>query len=159
MDDEGDTGIGAGAAYLLGRIAAGYDREQGALIARFTSRVRRQVPVPPRRSYDAEEVHEVIDGWKAAVRSRDVTIEQLRTSSAALTDERDQLRVRNAQLEAEAVRMQAAYVELQRREELANKLWENAAEAGHRDDFDLFLARQEIARLQVQIERFKQAEK
>lgn len=158
MDDEGDTGIGAGAAYLLGKIAAGNDREQDALIARFTSRIRRQVPTPPRRSYDAEEVHEVIDGWKAAVRSRDATIEQLRTNNAALTAERDQLHIRNAQMEGEAARMQAAYADLQKREEAANKHWDEAAEAGHKDDFDLFLARQEIARLTVQIERLTRGE-
>ena len=76
-----------------------------------------------------------------------------------MTDERDQLRVYSAQLEADAVKMQAAYAELQRREELANKLWENAAEAGQKDDFDLFLARHEIARLQAQIARLQQDEK
>ncbi|RZA21548.1 MAG: hypothetical protein EOP02_17075 [Proteobacteria bacterium] len=159
MDDEDSSGIGAGAAFLLGRMSAERSASQRDLLERFTARIRRPPSAPPRRSYDADEVHEVIDGWKAAVRSRDVTIAQLRTSNVALTDERDQLRARNAQLEAEALHMQAAYAELQRREELANKLWENAAEAGHKDDFDLFLARQEIATLQVQIERLKQAEK
>lgn len=158
MDEDEDggltSGISGGAGYILGRMAAESDQR----IADFTRRVFSPTP-PRRRRYDAEEVHEVIDGWKAAVRSRDVTIAQLRTSNVALNDERDQLRARNAQLEADALQMQAAYAELQRREALANKLWENAAEAGQKDDFDLFLARHEIARLQVQIARLQQDEK
>jgi len=157
MDEDEDggltSGISGGAGYILGRMAAESDQR----MANFTRRVFSPTP-PRRRRYDAEEVHEVIDGWKAAVRSRDATIVQLRTNNAALTAERDQLHIRNAQMESEAARMQAACAELQKREEAANKHWDEAAEAGHKDDFDLFLARQEIARLTVQIERLTRGE-
>lgn len=155
MSEEEAGGLSGVAGYFLGRIAA--ERQQTQ--AQFREVVRSRFAPRARLPYAAEAVEGAIASWKAAVRSRDVTIEQLRASGAALTAERDQLRACNARLEADAVRMHAANAELQRREALANKLWENAAETGQKDDFDLFLARHEIARLQAQIARLQQDEK
>ena len=88
MTDDG--GISGAAGYILGRMDAEHDRWRADLVRNVTTRWA--PPVPTQRTYAASEVHEVIDGWKSLVRSRDVTITQLRARDTALANERDRWR-------------------------------------------------------------------
>ncbi|MDT8351003.1 hypothetical protein [Roseomonas mucosa] len=159
MDEEGGTGIGAGAAFLLGRISAENDRAQDALIARFTAGVRRKAAPPERKTYDAEEVHEVIDGWKAAVRSKERIIEQLRAHSTSLTTERDHLLARVAELEAQAAERQTELASLERAERGAYAMLRDRTD--QLEDLELAAAHMsaQIADLQKENERLRQSDK
>ena len=159
MDEEGGTGIGAGAAFLLGRMSAENDRAQDALIARFTAGIRRKAAPPARRTYDAAEVHEVIDGWKASVRSKEGTIEQWRAHSTALTAERDQLLGRVAELEAHAIQRQTELASLERAERGLNAMLSSRTD--QLEDAELALARMsaQLADLERENECLRQADK
>ncbi|MBI0537041.1 hypothetical protein D9599_15830 [Roseomonas sp. KE2513] len=156
MDEEGGTGIGAGAAFLLGRMSAENDRAQDALIARFTAGIRRKGVPPARRTYDAEEVHEVIDGWKASVRSKEGKIEEWRARSTALTAERDQLLARVAELEAHAAERQTEIASLERAERGLNATLSSRTD--QLEDLELAVARMsaQMADLQRENERLRQ---
>jgi chromosome segregation ATPase len=153
-DDEAGgltSGISGGAGYLLGRMAADRDRR----MAEFTRRVFN--PEPPRRkTYDAAEVHEVIDGWKASVRSKERTIEQWRAHSSALTTERDQLLARVAELEAHAAERQIELASLERAERGANAMLRDRTD--QLEDLELAVARMsaQLADLQTENERLRQ---
>lgn len=156
MDEEGGTGIGAGTAFLLGRMSAENDRAQDALIVRFTAGIRRKAVPPARRTYDAEEVHEVIDGWKASVRSKEGKIEEWRAHSTALTAERDQLLARVAELEAHAAERQAEMASLERAERGLNATLSSRTD--QLEELELAVARMsaQMADLQRENERLRQ---
>ena len=159
MDEEGGTGIGAGAAFLLGRMSAENDRAQDGLIARFTAGIRRKAAPPVRRTYDAEEVHEVIDGWKASVRSKERTIEQLRAHSTSLATERDQLLARIAELEAHAAERQTELASLERAERGLNAMLSDRTD--QLEDLELAVARMssQLTALREENERLTQGDK
>lgn len=156
-DDEAGgltSGISGGAGYLLGRMAADRDRR----MAEFTRRAFN--PEPPRRkTYDAAEVHEVIDGWRASVRSKERSIEQWREHSTALTAERDQLLARVAELEAQDVKRQVELASLERAERGLNAMLSDRTD--QLEDLELAVARMssQLADLREENERLKQGDK
>lgn len=155
MDGDEDcgltSGISGGAGYILGRMAAESDRQ----MADFTRSVFSPTP-PRRRRYDAEEVHKVIEGWKASVRSKEGKIEEWRAHSTALTAERDQLLARVAELEAHAAERQAEIASLERAERGANAMLRDRTD--QLEDLELAVARMsaQLADLQAENERPRQ---
>ncbi len=154
-DDAGwSSGISGGAGYLLGRMAADSDRR----MADFRRRVFTREP-PQRPTYDAAEVHEVIDGWKASVRSKEATIAQLRSQNGAVASERDGLLARVAELEKQAAEREGRIGLLETAMRGMDSSLDHAV--GQLGDKELALLRasQQVEDLQAENERLRQAGK
>lgn len=143
MTDDG--GISGAAGYLLGRMDAEHDRWREDLVRTVATRLAPSVP--SRRTYDASEVHEVIDGWKSLVHTRDVTIAQLRDRDAALASERDQWRDYARAVEGEREELKDQYRRLNVSANLMVERLDEYDRANEALETEVETLRAEVARL------------
>ncbi|MBI0538365.1 hypothetical protein D9599_22635 [Roseomonas sp. KE2513] len=118
MHDEEGGGISGGAGYVLGRMSVQAEQARSRMLTAFLDR-RRPAAGP---MYAEAEVLANIEEWRASVRSKERTIEQLRAHGTSLAIERDQLLARVADLEAHTAERQTELASLERAERGANAM-------------------------------------
>lgn len=155
MHDEEGEGISGGAGYLLGRMSVQGEQARSRMLTAFLDR-RRPAAGP---MYAEAEVLANIEEWRASVRAKERTIEQLRAHSTLMAAERDQLLARVAKLEAHAAERQAEIASLERAERGANAMLRDRTD--QLEDLELAVARMsaQLADLQTENERIRQGGK